>query len=197
MQAANAEAFHLFLLSWSSTDQVAWHLHFPRTQKPRVFHYEWLLILSLTWEGEESRIESSVVFSVCKNSKLLTEVQAPDHLLAEWKKFIYFHWENFAAVLSGQFFSLKKKSIIFIYLVRCGILLVYLSALKFPTGTNTNPFSWLKRRGNWLTQTQLESHISSLLSHLVPCFKLTKAGSKSPAVQVDSPILIHFFNIQF
>lgn len=94
-------------------------------------------------------------------------------------------------------FFFKKKSIIFIYLVRCGILLVYLSALKFPTGTNTNPFSWLKRRGNWLTQTQLESHISSLLSHLVPCFKLTKAGSKSPAVQVDSPILIHFFNIQF
>lgn len=111
MQAANAEAFHLFLLSWSSTDQVAWHLHFPRTQKPRVFHYEWLLILSLTWEGDESRIESSVVFSVCKNSKLLTEVQAPDHLLAEWKKFIYFHWENFAAVLSGQFFSLKKNQL--------------------------------------------------------------------------------------
>lgn len=129
---------------------------------------------------------------VCeKNSKPLTEIHPPEHLLAGWKKFVTF----IGKILLQHFQGKEKNPVISIsvYSFTWLDMKFCLYICKFHTGTNTNPFSWLKRRGSWLTQTQLKSHIPSLLSHLVPCFKLTKAGSKSLAVQVDSPILIHIF----
>lgn len=92
--------------------------------------------------------------AVHKIPKLLPEVQPSEHLPEGQKKSIDFQWQNSATTLLGQDF--EKCNLGFcksLYLVRYKVLPAYLSALKFHTGTNVNPFSRTKRRRrSWLAQ---------------------------------------------
>lgn len=134
----------------------------------------------------------AVCNGVCKKFQAFNRNSSPRASSSRMEEICDFHWENFATALSGQ---IKKPSninfCIFIYLVRYEVLLVYLQ-ISYRNKYKSFLLSEEKRELAH-SETQLKSHIPSLLSHLVPCFKLTKAGSKSLAVQVDSPILIHIF----